>query len=69
MYFKPVLHLWYPDKYFCILLIPIQLRKQSDNDENVQEKIKDIDWQQTVTEEINERGYAFENKMDISFHL
>jgi hypothetical protein len=25
---------------------------------NVQEKIADIDWQQTVTEEINERGYA-----------
>jgi hypothetical protein len=26
--------------------------------ENVQEKIADIDWQQTVTEEINEKGYA-----------
>jgi uncharacterized protein len=26
--------------------------------ENVQEKIADIDWQQTVIEEINERGYA-----------
>jgi uncharacterized protein len=25
---------------------------------NVQEKITDIDWQQTVTEEINEKGYA-----------
>ena len=37
--------------------------------ENIEEKIADIDWQQTVTEEINERGYAFENKMDISFHL
>ena len=26
--------------------------------ENIQEKIADIDWQQTVTEEMNERGYA-----------
>jgi hypothetical protein len=26
--------------------------------ENIEEKIADIDWQQTVTEEMNERGYA-----------
>ena len=25
---------------------------------NIQEKITDIDWQQTVTKEINEKGYA-----------
>jgi uncharacterized protein len=25
---------------------------------NMQEKITDIGWQQTVTEEINEKGYA-----------
>jgi hypothetical protein len=25
---------------------------------NIEEKIADIDWQQTVTEEMNERGYA-----------
>jgi hypothetical protein len=25
---------------------------------NMQERIADIDWQQTVTEEINEKGYA-----------
>jgi uncharacterized protein len=26
--------------------------------ENIEEKIADIDWQQTVTEEMNEKGYA-----------
>jgi hypothetical protein len=26
--------------------------------ENIQQKIANIDWQQTVTEEMNERGYA-----------
>ena len=25
---------------------------------NIQEKIADIDWQQTVTEEMNEKGYS-----------